>query len=392
MTTPIKKTTKGTKKEPKATQKKSAKKKAVTKTSSPKTAVAKPVSESLTATKTAGKKKLNLYSSTDALQKSSLPESYYQTYVTLLSKEPYVLYAYWEIHSDDADRIRKEIGPEADQGTYTLRVYDVTLIDFNGMNANYWFDLDELFMKRRYIHVGNDDATYVCEIGLRLPSGRFCSLARSNFIRAQRAGASQRRDVIWKEIEDNNQPQNMYVNIRLLNRSLRGRLKPRSNWLMDGSRMILNVEDIRKYYQRRAPMMKIFLEHLSKEEQISLDKITTGKVHFQQTPDIGGVVSRVEERTTFLGATDQFFKEVTKKEFPFELKMTLTVTGKTEPDANVYLGDKQIEIDDNGEFTLQWTLDDGVLPMDFRAYSPKKELGKAIESSVIRTPTQAREL
>lgn len=335
---------------------------------------------------------LNLYSSTEALQKASLPDSYYQTYVTLLSKEPYVLYAYWEIDGGDVERMRKEFGAEAENGTYTLRVYDVTLVDFDGTNANYWFDLDELYMNNRYIHVGSDDATYVCEIGLRLPSGEFKALARSNYIRAQRAGASQRRDVIWKEIEESNQPQNMYVNIRLLNRQLRGRLKPRNNWMIDGSRMILNSNDIRAYYQKRAPMMKIFMERLSQEERISVEKVADGQVHFQQTPETGGVVTRTTEKTTYLGATDQFFKEVDKKEFPFELKMTLTVTGKTEPDADVYLGNKKIELDDKGEFTLTWNLDDGVLPMDFRAWSPKKELGKTIESSVIRTPTQAKEL
>lgn len=371
---------------PKSTPKKT------TKTGAKTAAAAGTQSRSAASKKTDDGQSLNLYSSTDALQKASLPESYYQTYVTLLSKEPYVLYAYWEIAADDIERLREQIGAEADQGTYTLRVYDVTLIDFDGTNANYWFDLDELFMKNRYIHVGSDDATYVCEIGLRLPSGDFKSLARSNYIRAQRAGASQRRDVIWKEIEESNQPQNMYVNVRLFNRQLRGRLKPRNNWMMDGSRMILRAADIRAYYQRRVPMMKIFMDRLSGEERLSLEKLAAGQIGFQETPETGGVVSRTTERVTFLGATDQFFKEVDKKEFPFELKMTLTVTGKTEPDADVYLGNKKIELDEKGEFTLTWTLDDGVLPMDFRAWSPKKELGKTIESSVIRTPTTSREL
>ncbi|MCB9720950.1 MAG: DUF4912 domain-containing protein [Candidatus Omnitrophica bacterium] len=363
-----------------------------TKTTVKAAAAAGARTKDLAAKKSPDSQSLNLYSSTDALQKASLPESYYQTYVTLLSKEPYVLYAYWEIAGDDIARLREEIGPEAEQGAYTLRVYDVTLVDFDGTNANYWFDLDELFMNNRYIHVGSDDATYVCEIGMRLPSGQFKALARSNYIRAQRAGASQRRDVIWKEIEESNQPQNMYVNVRLFNRQLRGRLKPRSNWMMDGSRMILRDDDIRAYYQRRVPMMKIFMERLSSEERLSLEKLAAGQIGFQQTPDTGGVVSRTSERVTFLGATDQFFRETDKKEFPFELKMTLTVTGKTEPDADVYLGNKKIELDEKGEFTLTWTLDDGVLPMDFRAWSPKKELGKTIESSVIRTPTESREL
>ena len=385
MSTPKKKTSKSDR-APKTTPRKTAKTDGKTATAAKKTA------KTAAAAQTADSQSLNLYSSTEALQKASLPESYYQTYVTLLSKEPYVLYAYWEIDGDDIERLREEFGPEAEKGAYTLRVYDVTLVDFDGTNANYWFDLDELYMNNRYIHVGSDDATYVCEIGLRLPSGEFKALARSNYIRAQRAGASQRRDVIWKEIEDTNQPQNMYVNVRLFNRQLRGRLKPRNNWMVDGSRMILNAEDIRAYYQRRAPMMKIFLERLDEDERVSWEKLTAGQIHFQETPATGGVVTRTSERTTFLGATDQFFKETDKKEFPFELKMKLTVTGKTEPDADVYLGNKKIELDENGEFTLTWTLDDGVLPMDFRAWSPKKELGKTIESSVIRTPTQSKEL
>ncbi|MBZ0166239.1 MAG: DUF4912 domain-containing protein, partial [Candidatus Omnitrophica bacterium] len=186
MTLRSKKTTKTDSTAKKVTKKKAPVKKTAAKTAGAAKSTVAPKSQAPAETKTQG---LSLYSSTDALQKASLPESYYQTYVTLLSKEPYVLYAYWEIDADDVERLREELGSEADQGVYTLRVYDVTLVDFNGINSNYWFDLDELFMKHRYIHVGSDDATYVCEIGMRLPSGRFCSLARSNFIRAQRVGA-----------------------------------------------------------------------------------------------------------------------------------------------------------------------------------------------------------
>lgn len=333
------------------------------------------------------KQTLNLYSSYESLEKASLPQNYYQTYVTLLSKEPYVLYAYWEIHGDDVDEIKKQIGHDADSAAYTLRVYDVTLLDFNGTNANYWFDLDELHMNHRYISVGSDDATYVCEIGLRTKSGQFYSLARSNFIRSQRSGASQRRDLIWKELTEANDLQNMYVNVRLLNRSLRGRLKPRANWQIDTSKLILNPQDIRLYYQKRVPMMKIYLEHIQKDKKISIKQVLPGNVEFEQTPQ-GGVATRTKETQKAGGSSDQFFKDKVKDVFPFVIEMTLTVKGKTEPDAEVYLGTKRIPLNENGTFTLHWTLEDGVLPLDFKAHSPKKNLGKSITTSVIRTPTE----
>ncbi len=260
------------------------------------------------------------------------------------------------------------------------------MLDFNGTNANYWFDLDELHMNHRYISVGNDDATFVCEIGLRAISGQFYAMARSNFIRSQRSSVSQRRDLIWKELADSNESQNMYVNVRLLNRSLRGRLSPRTNWQIDQSKLILNSDDIRIYYQKRVPMMKIYLDHIKQDEKINL-KLLTGNVEFEQTP-LGRVAVRTKENVKAGGSSDEFYKEKVKDTFPFVIEMTLTVKGKTEPDAEVYLGTKKIPLNENGTFTLHWTLEDGVLPLDFNAHSPKKNLGKAITTSVIRTPTE----
>ena len=61
-----------------------------------------------------------------------LPQSYCTTQVTLIPRDPYCVYVYWEIDSSVIEELRRQLGADLETATYTLRVYDVTYIDFNG--------------------------------------------------------------------------------------------------------------------------------------------------------------------------------------------------------------------------------------------------------------------
>jgi hypothetical protein len=62
-----------------------------------------------------------------------------------------------------------------------LRVYDVTGVNFDGGNAHSYFDIGiSDSAKNWYINTGNPSRSYMVDIGLLSPSGRFVVLARSN--------------------------------------------------------------------------------------------------------------------------------------------------------------------------------------------------------------------
>lgn len=312
-----------------------------------------------------------------------LPERYGSTYVTLIAKDPHCIYAYWEINGEDIQRIKTGREEAIDRGTYTLRIYDVTLLDFNGTNANYWFDLDELHMNNRYVPVPADDAVYCAEIGVRLADGQFIAVARSNCVATPRGHVSARHDLIWKEINRANNQTTVYVNVKYLNRKLRAKLSPRANWQMDTSRRTLNSSDIALYYTHKTKLA----QQLMKKMQAAAYNLAEQYIAVEGSL-IPALMHETYRQRKAAGASEEFLWKEKQEAFPFELVMELSVRGKTEPGAEVRLGDKPVKLEEDGSFTMKWNLQDGYMPLHFSALSKQKNLGKSISTSVLRSPTE----
>jgi len=132
----------------------------------------------------------------------ALPPVYGKTYCTLIARDPYCIYAYWEIAPAALAELKKKIGRVFARSVYILRLYDVTLIDFDGTNANRTVDIEVGPQADNwYINMWCDNITCCGEIGLRTPMGKFYPLARSNFVTTPRAGTSGRSDVVWMEVK-----------------------------------------------------------------------------------------------------------------------------------------------------------------------------------------------
>ena len=132
-----------------------------------------------------------------------LPTSYGETSVSLIARDPHWIYVYWEIASESIRLLQKQWKTDFANWIYTLRIFDVTLLDFDGIHANSFFDLDELHMNSRYIHVPNNNATYCAQIGLRSLDGTFAKLSQSNCVTTARLNQSAREELIWKEVQNN---------------------------------------------------------------------------------------------------------------------------------------------------------------------------------------------
>jgi len=103
--------------------------------------------------------------------KKGLPGAYGKDRITLMTVDPWKLFAYWEVREDTLSKVK---------GMLVLRVYDVTGIYFDGKNANLVFDIHvHGKIGDSYMGVG-PGKTFIVDIGAVSKKGEFVTAARSN--------------------------------------------------------------------------------------------------------------------------------------------------------------------------------------------------------------------
>jgi len=114
-------------------------------------------------------------------------------------KDPWWLYAYWEIQPDLERLARSHLLPEEVAGLRSvLRVHDVTEVTFPEQPAHRSFDIPLSGLATSwFIHTDAPGRSFLVDIGLLTRSGRFLLLARSNRVDAPRFGPSDVIDEAW---------------------------------------------------------------------------------------------------------------------------------------------------------------------------------------------------
>ena len=106
-----------------------------------------------------------------ATAEKALPAEYGEDRITLMTVDPWKLFAYWEVKENTLSKIK---------GTLVLRVYDITGIYFDGKNANLVFDVPvHGRIGDSYIGVG-PDKVFIVDMGAVSKAGDFVMIARSN--------------------------------------------------------------------------------------------------------------------------------------------------------------------------------------------------------------------
>lgn len=127
-----------------------------------------------------------------------MPRGYGDTICSMMVRDPFWVFAYWEIQADRYEAARAELGEAYDSARLTMRVYDITDIVFDGTNAHSSFDIELAGgADNWYIEVPEDDRNYCADIGLRAADGRFFVLVRSNPVQMPRSGVSENVDEEW---------------------------------------------------------------------------------------------------------------------------------------------------------------------------------------------------
>ena len=231
-----------------------------------------------------------------------LPAAYGETRITVMVRDPFWAYAYWEIEPQKLEELKRSIGKDAQQAQMILRVYDITDIEFNGTNAHHYFDIEITVMANNwYIHLGTPHKTFCVDIGLKTTTGKFYLLARSNIIKTPRAWMSEIMDEQWMSTQ----------------------------------------EEFEKVYALSGGY-----------------RVGAGSLELQEI-----VAKRLQEQITSPGISSMASEAMPRKErgrkFWFTLDTELIVYGATEPDATVYLQGKPIALRPDGTFSMRFSLPDG---------------------------------
>ena len=129
-----------------------------------------------------------------------LPYGYGEEKIALMVRDPYLVHAYWEVTPARIEREKTWFGWSS---KLTVRIYDVTSVQFDGRNALGFFD-QEVFERlgNWYFDVGRPSHSFVADVGLLSPEGKFLTLARSNPVSMPRDGVSDVLDEEWMLVDD----------------------------------------------------------------------------------------------------------------------------------------------------------------------------------------------
>lgn len=238
----------------------------------------------------------------------SFPAGYGDNKIVLLVRDPWWMFAYWEINKVKEEEILGKISSSGDERAKSiLRVHDVTGVNFTGHNANSYFDIELANLASSwYINAGSPDRSWIVDIGILTKNGSFYMLARSNMVHTPRFGMSDNLDAEWMIPEE-------------------------SYWKMFG---LSGGFGVGKGSLEARELIKKRLE----------EQITSGAV----------------------SSSASFYRKPSERKFWLVVNTELIVYGATEPDAKVTVQGKKIDLKPDGTFTLRFALPDGkqVIPVE----------------------------
>ena len=239
---------------------------------------------------------------------TDVPGGYGEDRIVIQVRDPWWVHSYWEVTLNTIANLKKDLGDLFYRSKRILRVYDVTGINFNGSNANRYFDIEVPdYSSNWYIDTAGPGRSWCVEYGLLLPDNRFIMVMRSNVTSTPLDGPSWITDEEWMIPDD----------------------------------LFARLYGLGIGFGRSSPVGKMWQERLKHQ-------ITSGGLFSVSSP----FGKRVEEHKFWLVANTE-----------------LIVYGATEPDAKVTVQNKPINLRPDGTFTLRFALPEGKQVIPVRARS-----------------------
>lgn len=121
----------------------------------------------------------------------SIPYRYGDTYLTAMVRDPYWLFAYWEIGKAAKEDVCRRYGARAwESSRPVLKVYDATNRYFFDSRQAAEIEIND-FADNWYIHTGKPGHSYFIELSRVMPDGTQIFIARSNMVTTPRDDVSE---------------------------------------------------------------------------------------------------------------------------------------------------------------------------------------------------------
>ncbi len=253
-----------------------------------------------------------------------LPEGYGETTLVLVARDPEWAFAYWEASPHDMARAG------VSHSELSLRIYDVTDVDFDGSNAHSQFDIIVGAAKNWYFRVPVADRMWVADLGMVGPDGAFRTVARSNPI-------STPRDTISPFVAG----ENGYGEGG------------------DGEAWMTVEKGFERIFELSGGRFQKAIGN--SESAAGLGRVTMPRIEMGSEALASGALfggGELEDN----GRTGRVFRLVVNTE--------LIVYGATEPGAIVTIQGHPVRVGPDGTFRLRLALPDGVQDIPVRAESP----------------------
>ncbi|MEF3279779.1 MAG: DUF4912 domain-containing protein [Elusimicrobiota bacterium] len=262
----------------------------------------------------------------------SLPEGYGSTEAALLPRDPYWMFVYWEICEKTKNDVISQIGKDIfEKSKSVIRVYEV----LDGDKLGKYFDIPVIIeAKNWYINVSECGKTYLCEIGILTPQGRFIGMVKTNKVSLPRVGVSDVIDEKW-----------MSVN-----------------------------HEFEKLLQ------------ISGVEYIGKGSLDIAKSLAQRWEMLRSVFSRVTSFGISSFSSQYLHKQKSEmsKNFWLVADCELVVYGATQPDSKLYIGDREIKLNPDGTFATRFALPNGQTNIPIKAVSKDGDMKRGITIRVKR--------
>ncbi|MDD4953580.1 MAG: DUF4912 domain-containing protein [Candidatus Omnitrophica bacterium] len=251
-----------------------------------------------------------------------LPYQYGRDKIVLQVRDCRWLYSYWELGDTTLGKLKNEFRDDFYKAKRVLRVYDVSNINFDGRNAHRHFDITvDDYANNWYIDTAGPGKSWCVDLGLLFADGRFVTILRSNVVQTPLEGPSWITDEEWMIPED------MFARLYGMGFGL-GRSSPKGAW----------------------------------QERIGMALSSGG---------LASMASPVK-------------KMLKEKKFWLWVDCELIVYGATEPDAKLTVQGKNINLRQDGTFTLRFALPDGKQVIPVKAVSADNTQTRAVTPIVQR--------
>jgi uncharacterized protein len=306
-----------------------------------------------------------------------IPGGYAESKIVILPRDPQWAYAYWDITAEHKNELRAQGGQ-----TLALRLYDVTDINMEHQSPHsiQEYPLDEM-AREWYLSIPVSDREYLLDIGFRCADGRWLVLARSAEIRIPPVYPSD-----W--IEDH------FVTIDW-KEDLRGKTfatlvppskKPTSAPIvMDAAGnpiyeqifgMAESVEAMRIAGSLYGSMQQSPVESLS-------SFVFPSGIGAWAMPTASGV------NMSGVGMSGIGIEQHQPRQFWLVADAELIVYGATEPDAAVFVGNRQIQLNPDGTFRFHMSFQDGLIDYPIVAVAKDGEQQRSVHMKFEReTPSR----